>query len=152
MKIITLSTFLVVLLIAPVHAQNKSPLITNPYTNRVSGTIAVTPGYQKSYYDAHPEERALDDATQANKPIDGIGTQEQGNEKESHKDYSSPPSPPPPTPSSRIGVRGGVIDGQTGDFYPQTKGGVVNPRTGEFLPDVGKGYIDPKTGEFIPKK
>jgi hypothetical protein len=148
MKITTLSAFLIVLLILP------TPILAQKNYLIIDGKkYELAPG--PSYYDAHPEERNA--TTQPNKPIDGTGTREQGNEGGSHIDYPSAPPPPPPSsapppPSMRIGVRGGVIDGQTGDFYPQVKGGVVNPRTGEFLPDVEKGYIDLGTGEFIPKR
>ena len=157
MKIITLSTLLVVLLIAFVHVQKESPLIANPYTNRVSGTIAVTPGYEKSYYDTHPEEKARDAATQANKPIDGIGTREQEYGAGSYRDYSSPSSPPSPppvpsTPGVLIQRPGGAISAETGEFYPKSGRGLIDPKTGGFLPDVGKGYIDPATGQFIPKR
>lgn len=150
MKITTLSAFLIVLLILPAQIlAQKNYLIID------GKRYELAPG--PSYYDTHPEERDRDAATQANKPINDIRTREQGNEEGSHINYPSAPPPPPPSsapppPSMRIGVRGGVIDGQTGDFYPQVKGGVVNPRTGEFLPDVGKGYIDLSTGEFIPKR
>jgi hypothetical protein len=34
-----------------------------------STVIGVSPGYEKTYYEAHPEEKAMDDATQANKPL-----------------------------------------------------------------------------------
>ena len=167
MRIIILSTILVSLLIAPVQilAQNESPLITNPYTNRVSGTIAVTPGHQKSYYDAHPEERARNAATQANKPlmdmqkklIEDMRTRQQGYGTGSYGDYSTPSPPPPPlpvpsTPGVLIQRPGGAISAETGDFYPKSGRGLIDPKTGGFLPDVGGGYIDPSTGRFIPKK
>jgi hypothetical protein len=150
MRIIVLSVLFVILLIAPVHAQKESPLIANPYTNRVSGIIAVTPGYEKNYYDAHPEERAMDDAAQANKSlmdmqkklIEDMRTRQQGYGTGIHKDRPSPSSPPP----------SGAIDVGTGQFYPGVPGGIINPNTGQFLPDVGRGYIDPSTGRFIPKR
>lgn len=150
MKITTLSAFLIVLLILP------TPILAQKNYLIIDGKkYELAPG--PSYYDAHPEERARDTTTQPNQPINDIRAREQGYGEGNYKDYPSaaPPPPPssaPPPPSMRIGVRGGVIDGQTGDFYPQVKGGVVNPRTGEFLPDVGKGYIDFSTGDFIPKK
>jgi hypothetical protein len=127
--------------------------------------VFTTKGEGKTYYDTHPEERAIDAANQANKPIrdmqekliEDMKTREQGYGSGSYRDYSSPSPPPPsssvpPPPSGLIGTRSGAIDSQTGDFYPGVKGGIINPQTGEFVPDVGGGYIDPKTGRFIPKQ
>jgi hypothetical protein len=62
---------------------------------------------QKSYYDAHPEERAKDAATQAIKPltdmyqklIEDNRTREQKYGGGSYKDYPLPSSPPSPPPS-----------------------------------------------------
>lgn len=117
------------------------------------------------YYDAHPEERARDTATQANKPlmdmqeklIEDMRTREQGYGAGSYRDYSSPSSPPPPppvpsTPGVLIQRPGGAISAETGEFYPKSGRGLIDPKTGGFLPDVGRGYIDPSTGTFIPKR
>jgi len=107
---------------------------------------------KKSYYEVHPEERARDDAAQANKPlmdmqkklIEDMRTRQQGYGGEIHRDHPSRSSPPPTPP--------GAIDVRTGQFYPGVPGGIINPNTGQFLPDVGGGYIDPSTGRFIPKQ
>jgi hypothetical protein len=55
------------------EAQKVSPLTINPYTNRVSGTVAVVPGFERSYDEAHPEEHFMDMARAENRPaIDTI--------------------------------------------------------------------------------
>lgn len=38
------------------NAQKISPNIVNPITNRESGVIGIRPGFETSYYEAHPEE------------------------------------------------------------------------------------------------
>jgi hypothetical protein len=145
MKITTLSAFLVVLLILP------TPILAQKNYLIIDGKrYELAPG--PSYYDTHPEERARDAATQANKPlmdmrqqlIEDIRMREQGYGGGIHRDHPSPSSPPP-APS-------GAIDVGTGQFYPGVPGGIINPNTGQFLPDVGGGYIDPTTGRFIPKR
>jgi len=44
----------------------------------------------------------------------------------------------------------GVIDVNTGIYYPPVAGGVIDPTTGTFHQKVGGGYINSQTGEFSP--
>ncbi|MGA2462796.1 MAG: hypothetical protein ABSH06_00390 [Thermodesulfobacteriota bacterium] len=136
----------------------------------VDTPVFTTGSEDKTYYDAHPEEKALDPATQANKPladmqeklIEDIRRIEQGaagSVRDSSLPRASavppPPSPPPAIPSTPgvlIQRPNGAIHSGTGDFYPKSGRGLIDPKTGGFLPDVGGGYIDPSTGTFIPKK
>jgi hypothetical protein len=132
---------------------------------------------QKSYYDANPEERYLDQVHEMNKELMKIKKSQRG---------SPPPmslSPPPCMYNQaknayqlcyhvtadgkcvhygeacgqvghneqKVHTNPGAIDVRTGEFYPGVAGGIINPRTGEFMPDVGGGFIDPKSGRFIPK-
>jgi hypothetical protein len=104
------------------------------------------------YYDAHPEEKVMDDTIQANKPIVDMQKQliedmrmmQQGYGTGSYGGHPSRSAPPPTNP--------GAIDVRTGQFYPGVAGGIINPNTGQFMPDVGGGYIDPSTGTFMPKQ
>lgn len=145
MKIVILSVLFVILLILPaqIFAQNNYLIIDGK-------KYELAPG--PSYYDAHPEEKAMDDAVQANKPImdmqkkmiEDMRTRQQGYGTGNYRDHPSHSSPPP--------TSSGAIDVRTGQFYPGVPGGIINPNTGQFLPDVGGGYIDPSTGTFIPKR
>ena len=55
------------------EAQKISPPTVNRFTNRVSGVIGVTPGYEPTRSEAHPEEAFMDMSREENKPaIDSI--------------------------------------------------------------------------------
>lgn len=126
--------------------------------------VFTTKGGSPTYYDAHPEERAMDAATQANKPlmdiyqksIEDIRIREQGYGGGSYRDYPSQSSPPPPyvpemkddSPTVLWRVPGGAWGKDR--FYPEAKGGLIDPKTGEFLPAVKGGYLTPGAGKFIP--
>ena len=140
-------------------------------TNRqkIKGQWVDTPvlrikGGSPSYYDAHPEERAIDAAIEANKPlidmerklIEDSRTWEQGYGRGMSFDHPIPireddSTPSSPSPFSYPAISPGVINVRTGEYYFGVWGGVVNPKTGIFYPDVGPGYVNPKTREFLPK-
>jgi len=50
-----------------------------------------------------------------------------------------------------VGVPGGAINPQTGQFYPNVGGGVVNPQNGHFYPGTGSGYVVPGSGAYLPQ-
>ncbi len=50
-------------------AQKINPLITNPITNRVSGAFGVSPGYERTYWEAHPEQRLIDEEEARMSPL-----------------------------------------------------------------------------------
>ncbi len=158
MKIMVLSLFVLVLLLANVRSQtlykwtDENGTVNfseDPTTREFKGMVQkdgskvirpkASPGVQgkipvgRSYYDAHPKERLIDEIGRTNKPVKTGDAR--GGEK--RKDSSTP---------------SGAIDVRTGKFYPGVPGGVIDPKTGQFMPDVGGGSIDPNTGRFIPKQ
>lgn len=124
----------------------------------VDTPVFTIKGGAPSYYDAHPEERAKDAATQANKPlldmyqklIEDNRTREQGYGRGMDRYYPIPFSPSPPS-ISPPSIPSGAINVRTGEYYPPVAGGVINPKTGTFYLDAAGGYINTKTGEFMPK-
>lgn len=44
----------------------------------------------------------------------------------------------------------GAIDTQTGQTYPSVAGGGLDPSTGQVYPAAGQGYINPQTGQYMP--
>jgi len=113
-----------------------------------------------TYYDAHPEERAVEvlkdmfqkDIIKTSPLPSDEAEQGYGRgmsfDHPIHEDDSTPSSP---SPFSYPPISPGVINVRTGEYYFGVWGGVVNPKTGTFYPDVGPGYVNPKTREFLPK-
>jgi len=44
----------------------------------------------------------------------------------------------------------GAIDTRTGQTYPSVAGGVLDPSTGQVYPATGQGYVNPQTGQYMP--
>lgn len=44
----------------------------------------------------------------------------------------------------------GAINTETGEAYPYVAGGALDPNTGEVYPAAGQGYINPQTGQYMP--
>ncbi|MBP0594569.1 hypothetical protein J8I87_33900 [Paraburkholderia sp. LEh10] len=47
---------------------------------------------------------------------------------------------------------GGAINTQNGQYYPPTGGGVLDTQTGQVYPQAGAGYINPQTGQYMPSE
>lgn len=124
-----------------------------------AGPFAVTPGRQRSYYDAHPGEYQFELAYKEylkNKSLEFEQKmheiQREIQEEAAFQKKLDSIQRAQRAPSRLIETPSGAIDPQTGQFYPYTRNGIISPLTGQFMPDVGAGYRDLRTGKIIPKQ